>query len=186
MSKLLQKKTTTEDNNFHISQVASKLVSHTHDTRYYTEDEIDAKIPTYGYERVQIGLHPNATWDSGVILLNAVDEQFRACFYIHPGVDTSEDLVFSFIHVCTTADATVAFHKYVDAAAVGSEAITWNISNAVAVNLDSTVAGRFYKTDLTIPAASIASGDEITILYLLKEASRSFYFHNAFVRYTIA
>jgi hypothetical protein len=137
---------------------------------------------SYGYEQVMLkGDDIGTQWAT----VNAVNEWVMASFQVHAAVDASADLLFTFTHRCSSADATVAFRKYIGANALG-ETYSHNIHNGTAFNLDSTVANDIYQTSFTLDAADITANDETHVYMRLNEAARTVDIFNCVVRYTLA
>jgi hypothetical protein len=149
--------------------------------------QINASIPDAapGYVRISLERQPiTGVWNGDYVELNAVNEDCVTSFYVDTYVDASVDMVFTWVHRCTSNDATVNCQWYVAANKTdGTEGFAWDVESATAFNADSTVANNFYKTTYTLANADFDTGDVIHIRFRLVEAAREIRIHNISLLY---
>ncbi len=121
------------------------------------------------------------------VQLDAVGEYFNVSKYIDSTFDASEDLTFTFVFACNSADASVSFQVYTRAKKTdNSENQSYNIDNPANVGLDSTIANNVSKYSHTIVAANYDVGDVVSCRMRLNEAARILKFWSAEIKYKLA
>jgi len=162
-----------------------------HDDRYYTEAEIDVHASDedahHGvYDRFECQMIPlnGGAWQNDFIRLDGVGDDVSLHFYIGSYMDASTDIIVTFTHQTTSADATVDAKWYLSACKTdGTETPSWNVENGTATTLDSTTASKAYKTHYTFANADFDQGDTIRMRLRLNEASRTLDIYSISVLY---
>jgi hypothetical protein len=142
---------------------------------------------TYGYEHGDLIPRYEDMNAAGRMELTASADWVGCNFYVDDDVDASADLLFTYTWMCTSADASVGGKQFVRATKTdGSEAISWNIENGTAANIDSTTASRLKTWTYTLANADFDADDLIGVVWYLNEAARAVYFYSVVVKYTYA
>ena len=140
----------------------------------------------YGHEQVQMFPTNGAIDFYKGIKLGANGAQVSINFYCHDKVDCTEDVVFTFVMLCTSTDAAVQGTN--DAGANETDNTETydqtNIDNGVNDDLNTTANKVFLKT-YTFLAADIANNDVLIYNWHLAEASRVVIFLSTTVAYTM-
>ena len=141
-----------------------------------------------GSSVARLGYAGGATEGLGYVLLNAVNEDCTATFFVDSSIDASEDIIFTFVFRCGTADANLSLTRYVGAQKTDvSEVFAFNVDGGTGftVNVSANQWG-ITKYQYTLAAANFDSGDMITMWFRLSEAAREVRVHCVHLQWTWA
>lgn len=162
----------SEENSALIGQIASTVTGITN---------LNSKMITIALN-MEIG--GTTTSQGGLMYLDAATEYVGVSFWADTEtVDTSQNIVFTWIYECHVADATLTLKKYQGAQKTdATEPAAWDIANGTALS-ENVPADDYVQLVYTFSAADIDADDILKALFYLNEAARNISLWGCFCTY---